>query len=343
VILAPRSATGENGSFMTAVFDRVYEGFWLVFSLQFAAMCYVDRAQLKSRMAGLLGSSKSLPAMWRWPTTDKTILILFCWAFLHVVTREVQHPANQPSAPWPLWQKVVLGTVVALLVAFIALAVNTIVQSQRHAVTSEVSRGVLLEGIRKMYRKPGFSTWSKTHIYVLPDMSQARWCALLGGSVLIPRQLLDSMSRREIDALAAWQLCRQSARYYLRPFWALLGCDAVAVGLADWLLPNWVARDVALLALLAVQIAALAVYLPRSLEQADYRAVELTRDPEAFLSAMAGMRRFRGVPVKETPLEEMAQRFGIAPERVPALVAERTAPAEDRYPTAGSYMITGLQ
>ena len=160
--------------------------------------------------------------------------------------------------------------------------------------------------------------------------------------MLVPRQLLDSMSRREIDALVARQLFRQSKQYYRPPFWTLLACDVVAVCLAEWLVVSPAMRWVAFLSLLAAQFAALAIYLPRALLQADFRAMELTGDPEAFLSALAGLSRFSGVPVGEALLQEIVRRSGVSSDRIPALLAERSAPAEERYPTSGSYLTTGL-
>jgi Zn-dependent protease with chaperone function len=94
-----------------------------------------------------------------------------------------------------------------------------------------------------------------------------------------------------------------------------------------------------LLALLAIQFAALAVYLPRALAAADRRAMELTGDPEAFVSAVAGLARFNGAALPEASLREIAARGGILPER---MLAGRIAAAEDRYPTTGSYATTGL-
>ncbi len=134
------------------------------------------------------------------------------------------------------------------------------------------------------------------------------------------------MSQSEIDALAARQLCRQSKRYYSPPSRTLLACDVFAACLLEWL---------------GMGPAALSVYLPRALAEADRRAVDLTGDVEAFVSAIAGLARFSGAHLPEASLRETAARSGIPADRVRALAAERIAPAEDRYPTTGSYIATG--
>lgn len=146
-----------------------------------------------------------------------------------------------------------------------------------------------------------------------------------------------------MDALVARQLYRQSKHYYYPAFWTLLACNAAAAALAEWLTPSWTARWVALLLLLAAQLAVLARYLPRALARADFRAVELTGDPEAFVSSMASLARFSGIPTDEAAIREIARRSGVSPERIPLLLAERAVPAEERYPTTGAYMVTGLQ
>jgi hypothetical protein len=232
--------------------------------------------------------------------------------------------------------------VAALVFVLLVIGAIRLKRRQRRAEEIELSRGVLFESIRRTGGKIGFFGLAAPRVYVLPDLSEAPLCAQFGRAVLIPRQLLDSMSRREIDALAMWQLCRQSGQYSSPPLWALLVCDVVAACLLEWLVPSSVVRWVALLPLLAAQFGALSIYLPRALLRAEIRAVELTGDPEVFLSAMAGLFRFSGAPVRNALLEEIERRNGISQDRILGLLAGRIAPADERYPTSGSYMTTGL-
>jgi hypothetical protein len=76
--------------------------------------------------------------------------------------------------------------------------------------------------------------------------------------------------------------------------------------------------------------------------QADLRAIQLTGDAKAFFSALGGLSRFTGIPPSEPMLLKIGRATGISPERIKELLAEHEAKAEDRYPTTGSYMDTGL-
>jgi hypothetical protein len=325
---------------LTAVSDRLQEGIAMIVALHLPAMLFVDHAQLKSRLVGILGYAKRVSAIWSGPATDRTFyMIMFPWIGLGLVWPS----AADQHAPWHLWQKAAFGLLAAILVSFAILATMRVKLWGRYAATFQVSRGVLFDSVGRMCREAGISGWTDPRVYVLPDLSQAQRFASFGTTILVPRPLLDSMSRREMDALVARQLCRQSKHYYYPPFWTLLVCDVAAVGLLEWLAPSSVVRWVALLPVLAAQFAALASYLPRALARADFRAAELTGDPQAFLSSMAGLARFTGAPMDEASIREIARHGGVPAERIPDLLAERTVPAEDRYPTAGPYMLTGLQ
>jgi len=324
---------------MTAPFDRAYEGLAMVFVLSLAGIFFIDRVQFKSRLADLL--HKRLPLVWRVPAANPTGMLWFPLMALQVVDTFGPHPAVHQHAPWTLWQKALVA-VAALVFVLMVIGGIWVKRRQRRAEELELSRGVLFDSIRKTARRIGFFGLAGPRVYVLPDLSEAPLCAQFGRAVLIPRQLLDSMSRREIDALAMWQLCRQSRQYSSPPLRALLVCDVAAACLLERLVPSSAIRWVALLPLLAAQFAALSIYLPRALARTEFRAVELTGDPEVFLSAMAGLFRFSGAPVRNALLEEIERRNGISQDHILGLLAERIAPVEERYPTSGSYMTTGL-
>jgi hypothetical protein len=76
--------------------------------------------------------------------------------------------------------------------------------------------------------------------------------------------------------------------------------------------------------------------------EADLHAAKMTGDAEVFLSAVAGLFQFRGVHIPEASVRRIARRSGIPSGRIPEMLAERIAPVEDRYPTTGSYVETGL-
>jgi hypothetical protein len=327
---------------MTAAFDRAFEGLAMVFALYLLAMFFVDRAQFRSRLTDLVGKAQRLPELWRLPAADPKLGLQWVLLVALDVSRKLApRPVDHSNTPWSFWSKT-LVVAMAIVLVLLILATIRFARRQRRAEELELSRGVLFDCIRKTAAKIGFWMLGTPRIFVLPDVSEAPLCAQFGNAVLIPRPVLDSMSRREIDALAVWQLCRQSNQYSSPPLRALLACDVAAVCLLEWLVPSATARWLALVPLLAAQFFALSIYLPRALARAEVRAVELTGDPEVFLSAMAGLFRFSGAPVRNDLLQEIERRYGIAADRILGLLAERIAPVEDRYPTSGSYMVTGL-
>ena len=326
---------------MPTVLDRLQEALLIVFALYLPAMAFVDRAQWRSRLVELLGNAKGIPVLWRIPIDDPIASILyFSLVPLYCADAVLRSPATHAHVPWQLWQGGVLAIIATVVWVPMGVGMTRGRRWQGRAEALRLSRGALMLRIRRMANKTGI--FRRLGIYVLPDMRLAWDCAYSYRVVLVPRQLLDSMSRREIDALAAWQLCRQSKQYYAPPSWTLLACDAVAVCMLDWLKVSPATRWIILLAVLAAQFAALAIYLPHALAEADRRAVDLTGDPEAFVSAMAGLSRFSYAPMREAWLQKIAARSGVAADRIPALLAERIAPAEDRYPTSGPYVTTGL-
>ena len=329
---------------MTTAFDRVQEGLAMAFCLQIWTMFIVDRAELKSRMVGILGYARRIPLIWSGPAVNRAFWMLYMpWVGVSVVGDFAGMGDTHPHVPWALWQKVVFGLFAVAVASFAVVATIWIRRRRRQAKMLPLSRGVLWESVRKMARKVRISELiGGAGIFVLPDMSRALRLGWPGTTVLIPRQLLDSMSRREIDALAARQLCLQSKQYFYPPFWTLLACNAAVVCLLEWLVASATVRSLGLLPLLAAQIVALRFYLPGALTQADFRAVEMTGDPEVFLSSMAALSRFSGTPINEPLVTEVARRSGISVDRIPDLLAERIVPEEDRYPTSGSYLTTGL-
>jgi Zn-dependent protease with chaperone function len=150
------------------------------------------------------------------------------------------------------------------------------------------------------------------------------------------------MSRAEIDALAARQLARQQGPPF-RPADAYLLAGALAaVGLCELLHPGMAGWWLLLLALVAVETAALALNLPRADMQADLRAIALTGNPDAFFSALGESARLNGAPLDLPALEKTAQRAGVPPDRLRALLEPQPRPAEDRYPTSGDYVTVGF-
>jgi hypothetical protein len=179
-------------------------------------------------------------------------------------------------------------------------------------------------------------------VYLVMNPSFAQPYARLEMVVVLPFGLLNLLGRREIDSLVAQQLCLQSKQFYDPVFWMLFGCDVVAVTSLGLLHTGPLASGLLLLLLLAAELSLLVHYLPRMLLRADLRAIRLAGDAEAFFSATGGLSHFTGVPLREATLAEIGLVAGVSPDRVSALIAVRSSPAMDRYPTSGSYLETGF-
>jgi hypothetical protein len=208
----------------------------------------------------------------------------------------------------------------------------------------QVSRGALFDGVGAVRRKAGMSC--VLNIYVPPEGFQARsadsenWASVR--SIFIPRRLLDWMSRAEIDALVAFQLTsRQRVRYVK---WITLGAfisGVIASAALNWLKKGPQGRWEAFLLLLVTEITALTFLVPHLRYLADRRAIEISGDPEAYLSAMAELSRLgTGVPDAKF-VRRIARTAGVTPDRIQQL-QEQPRPSEDRYPTSGDYLAVGF-
>ena len=319
---------------MIDALDRLQEGLLLVFLLYAVGLVFVEREQFIAPSVDPWGEDKTLPVLWKIGARDLAAgLLWFGLMFLTLVkdTLVQRVPYTQ------------VGVEVAALFALL-LIVSAIRSGARpsNLRACELSRGALADGVREVARKAGGFELAGPSVYVLENSSQALPCAPPTAAVVMPRQLLDSMSRHEIDALAFWQLCRQSHPCHALPRRMLLVSNALVVSLLEWLVAGPVMRCALLLPLVAVQFAVLSRYLPRVRTEADLRAAKLAGDAEVFLSALAGLFRYRGVPIAESAVRQIARRRGISSGRVAEIMAERIAPAETRYPTTGSYFETGL-
>ena len=94
-------------------------------------------------------------------------------------------------------------------------------------------------------------------------------------------------------------------------------------------------RTIVFLFLLAAELAVLAACHSSVLLRADLRAIKLTGDAESLLSAMAELSRMNGAEPDVPLLRRIAQKTGVPPDRLHALIEQRPCPAEDCYPTSG--------
>jgi hypothetical protein len=206
----------------------------------------------------------------------------------------------------------------------------------------QLSRGNLLVTVRKLSKNSKFLGIQDAPLFVIPNSDFAKMSARMGSGVVLPLSLLDSLTRREIDALAARQLCVQSRQFYFPIFWILLACNVAVVVVVQAVEVAPLYAFLLYLSVLVLEFLILRRKLPQMFFQADLRAIHLTGDAEAFFSGLGGLSRFMGVPADKSVLWEIGRQVSVSPDRIEMLLAEHDTKAEDRYPTTGSYIETGL-
>jgi hypothetical protein len=323
-------------------------GYLIVLALLFCNIIFLDSAALRSRQRSLLGNVGGALSIWL-GIKDKRITYLFflLWIVPGTVCMFVgmfnDHPATHPKVPPPLWQEITIATIGAIYILIFMAAMRLALRS-RILKKYQISRGLLLNAVNSISRNAKVTTslGQVPPVYVIPDSDFARTCPLMRIGVVIPLRLLDLLTRREIDALAAQQLCLQSYQIHDPALWILLGCNVVVVSLAQWLQIGPLLSCLVYPSLLAAELYTLSRYLPHILFQADLRAIRLTGNADAFFSAMGGLSRFTGVPPSEPMLLQLGRATGVLPEQIKELLVEHETKPEDRYLTTGSYMETGL-
>lgn len=159
-------------------------------------------------------------------------------------------------------------------------------------------------------------------VYVI-DRKRSGWSGLLPRkAVILTPRLLDRLSRREVDAIAARQMSHPAGG---RLFLALLVFAALygVYGLQDF---------GALLGILAVETVFVAGLLARSDRVANRRATGLTGDPASLVSALAKLDSSRAGAAR---VRRLSARAGIGTPHQNDATGIRPD-ASDRYPAESS-------
>lgn len=288
----------------------------------------------RSRLTDLGAESRFAPWAARegWPLVGLVMAMAACVAIL----RDARYSASLDSAFFLL----LLLMSPALGPFFFSGRWHPLVRQESEAGRFEVSRGELWERFRALFQKVGRGGAGTFHVYVVPDKFRA-WAGLAWPNVLLRRRYLDRLCRAEIDGLAARQVASPQTRYALTVL-PVLAYSLAAVCLLDRLNVSVLGRWLVFLFLLAAEITVLAACHYSVLLRADLRAIKLTGDAESLLSAMAELSRMNGAEPDLPSLRRIAQKTGVPPERLHALIEQRPRPAEDRYPISGDDVTTGL-
>jgi hypothetical protein len=320
---------------MYIAIERFQIGLMIAFVLNAFTMFFLDRAQLTRRFTGD-------PFIWIGPGVTISYYVWFLgWIVLSILRDVVAHPGAHTHAPMSPAERIGIAALYVFALVFVASAVRFKIRL-RALGNFQLSRGKLLAAVWKLSKNSRFLGIQDAPLFVIPDSDFAEMSSRVGSGVVLPLSLLNLLTRREIDALAARQLCVQSKRFYFPTLWILLGCNVAAVTVVQGLEVAPLYGFLLYLSPVVLEFLALSRKLPQMFFQADLRAIHLTGDAEAFFSGLGSLSRFTGVPADKSLLWEIGSKVSVPRDRIDALLAEHDSKAEDRYPTSGSYMETGL-
>jgi STE24 endopeptidase len=208
-----------------------------------------------------------------------------------------------------------------------------------HAVTT----GELRDRIFTMARQAGVIL---KQLYILPTgkMRQANAFALRGQSVIITDHLLQSLSRREVDAIAAHELGHLKYRHHTWLLAIVLG--VLFVGPMIWgpILPiALLGSSLRYLPVGLVLALVIFYFVSRRFElQTDSYAAWLTGDPEALITGLIRVHKLNLMPMRwgkweegllthpstDRRLEAIARHNGISRQRLEELVNETQTGAD---------------
>ena len=185
----------------------------------------------------------------------------------------------------------------------------------------QITAGELKERVSALAARAGCPQ-VKIYISFSARSQVANAFALPGRSIFLTAPLVQSLSKREVDAVAAHELSHVRARYSSRGGWtalcmAMLFCET-PVREVLYMLPG------GLFAIMILPIAMFfaALYGSRKREfTADARAAVLTGDPRAMISSLARISRNNDHPLEMNAMVEWFSSHPSTPRRIRALAA----------------------
>jgi hypothetical protein len=206
-----------------------------------------------------------------------------------------------------------------------------------------LARGALFDGIHAVRQKVGIGR--NITICILPDKFQAKSAAYDSSStasVAMPRCLLERLSRPEIDALAAFQLIwHRTFRFKRYAFFGVLLYGSISS--ISLYTQGTGARGRWLVFLLQAiaEIVVLRVLWRRHIDGIHLAAMEVSGNPDAYVSAMVELSSLGGGAVDARLLRRLFRIAG-STQRMDAFLVESPRRKEDRYPTSGDYLAVGF-
>jgi hypothetical protein len=327
---------------MNAALEQFEKGSLILFVLFYVIVHYFDRAVRKVRLESLFGVGVEPVAFPNGGVESDFFRVAFLfWVVVKFFDDVLLRPVVRSHPDWSS------GWRAAFIVLLIAVPIMVGVLfffwwRRRPTGVFPLSRGLLHDTVGRMTETMTLSGWIEMPVWVLPDSDGARTCARLGRGVVVPLSLLDQLSRKEIDAIVARQLCLQRRSFPRNLLWTMLAPDVGAVVALGVLHAGVVISCLVYASLLVAELYVLSRRLPRIFIQADLRAISLTGDSESFFSALRGLERFGGKPLAPEVLQQIVIESGMILKRdaTPGGVSPDTE--LERYPTSGSYLLTGF-
>jgi len=203
-----------------------------------------------------------------------------------------------------------------------------------------LSSGALRDRLFDLAKRAGVSL---RQLYVMPMRRErmANAFAVNGGVVMVADELLDRMSRREVDAVLAHEISHLEHRHPMM---------MVAGAAAAWLLVSVISMPIGYAYVVPMGITAswLAyLFVARRCEfVADAGAAALTGDAEAMISGLGQLSRLNDVPLTwergrgwlithpstQARAQALGRRAGISPERIEELLTSGLPPVDHYQP-----------
>ncbi len=190
-----------------------------------------------------------------------------------------------------------------------------------------------------------FETARRMHVrlrrlYILPENLGPRVAPSVGskGDLMIPERLLRAASRREIDGVVAYELMLIKNRH-LNAIWSVMVPGLIVLIWRAYLHQTSPSENYTLIREAGIMISAFGVFR-RSLGQVQSGAVKALLaaggDAEGWIAGLSRIGRLAGSKLSLTSFEGIAERCGIAQERVPALM-------DIGFPETGRYIIPNFR
>jgi len=196
-----------------------------------------------------------------------------------------------------------------------------------------VNTGELYDAVWAMAKRMGVPL---RRLYILPEEISPRVGPRVGayGDLLIPERLIRSAYQREVDGIVAHEMMLMKIGY-LNSMWAGVLPILVIIVLRIYSAQYAPSASVTLVAQVGMALSAIFAF-ERSLRRVHSRALDAFclagGDAEGWIAGLARVARLSGTEVSARVVEKIAQKSGVASERLPDLL-------QNGLPDQGNYRL----